>query len=757
MQQWGYKLGGSVQIDNLIYRYFANSNRLKSVSDLSGATTNTGLGDFYRSTIHPSGSSPSGFRVDYTYDVDGNMVKDWNKDIGDASTDGITYNYMHLPMLIKVKKTATTEKGTIEYIYDAAGNKLEKIVRENVAVTTDNPSGKIIKTTTYLNGFIYEAVSPAPVSGTTNPLLQFFGHEEGRVRLKRTTVNSVTSTSYVVDYMLKDHLGNVRTVLTDEQQKDIYQATMETAAQAFEVALFGTLVQTKAVVKPVGFDTDAANARVCRLRPMGSTSPTSISNPGTADIGPGVMLKVMAGDKINAQTYFWQSRELVPANNNTNTDIINVLLGALTGNLSAASGGKLSATDISSNSGIINSSVTSFLSSQAISSNTEAEKVYLSWILLDEQQLKLVSSGSGFVGVDPNTFTPGNGKVLLQANGGQPINIPKNGYLYVYVSSEVRKIDAYFDDIRVEHVRGALVEENAYTSWGSVAKGISSNAANKLENKYKYNGKELQSKEFSDGSGLEEYDYGARHYNAQIGRFMVQDRFADKYFDFSPYSYTRNNPISNIDVNGDSVWTTTNEDGVKTLHVTGTVIDMSKNKLTNEQLTDAAARIASSITEAYTSNDPDNVLNVDVQITVSNSVKDTKKTDHVFAFYEKGDLPDPNHMGKKMHPEVSGVADFGQKGIALSKSILESKPTTDPNNGYYGTGLDGKGASTLERTSAHKFGHSLGLGHEDAPPGSLMRQSSDKDPGMKITNPQSKEFQKNIKDGNVNGKRRFYL
>ena len=83
--------------------------------------------------------------------------------------------------------------------------------------------------------------------------------------------------------------------------------------------------------------------------------------------------------------------------------------------------------------------------------------------------------------------------------------------------------------------------------------GISSKASGNLQNKNKYNGKELQSQEFSDGSGLEEYDYGARHYNSQIGRFMTQDRFAEKYLASSPYSYAANNPIAFIDVNGDSI------------------------------------------------------------------------------------------------------------------------------------------------------------------------------------------------------------
>ncbi len=56
-------------------------------------------------------------------------------------------------------------KGTIEYTYDATGNKLEKKITENHIVTN---------ITSYVSGFVYQ-----------NDTLQFTGQEEGRIRFAK--------------------------------------------------------------------------------------------------------------------------------------------------------------------------------------------------------------------------------------------------------------------------------------------------------------------------------------------------------------------------------------------------------------------------------------------------------------------------------------------------------------------------------------------------------------------------------------------
>ncbi|WP_408912591.1 RHS repeat domain-containing protein [Chryseobacterium chendengshani] len=95
-----------------------------------------------------------------------------------------------------------------------------------------------------------------------------------------------------------------------------------------------------------------------------------------------------------------------------------------------------------------------------------------------------------------------------------------------------------------------VLEENNYYPFGLKHEGYNALAGNPSY-QYKYNGKELQE------TGM--YDYGARFYMPDIGRWGVVDPLAEKSRRFSTYTYALDNPIMFIDPDGREATTYTGQ------------------------------------------------------------------------------------------------------------------------------------------------------------------------------------------------------
>ncbi len=214
------------------------------------------------------------------------------------------------------------------------------------------------------------------------------------------------------------------------------------------------------------------------------------------------------------------------------------------------------------------------------------------------------------------------------------------------------------------------------------------------ENRYTYNGKEKQTE-----LGLDQLDYGSRFYDPVIGRFSTTDRFSEKYYGLSMYSYAANNPISNIDINGDSTWTTTNQ--IKkgnnitiyaTTHITGKVLKASSGYGT---ASDLASKLNSRLNAQTGQTREENaeggitttVYNIDANYEGANSMSDVSKSDHLVVIVNDvlGDS-DPKLGGKS----AGGIAPLWGK-IAY---------------------IEG-GSGALE-TAFHEVGHNLGLLHPNS-------------------------------------------
>ncbi len=99
---------------------------------------------------------------------------------------------------------------------------------------------------------------------------------------------------------------------------------------------------------------------------------------------------------------------------------------------------------------------------------------------------------------------------------------------------------------------GNILQEDAYYPFGMNIAGLSYSDASP-ENRYKYNGKrctERSRSELEGEFGLDWYDYGARFYDAILGRWHVRDPLAEEEYQWTSYNYTFNRPIKFVDPDG---------------------------------------------------------------------------------------------------------------------------------------------------------------------------------------------------------------
>lgn len=537
MQQWGTKLGQPAPflMDNLTYKYASDgmSNRLQAVND--GIGTNYHLGEFNELGAAGSGS-------DYNYDENGNATSDVNRDI-----TGITYNYLNKPLLIQF---ASNGGRSIRFTYDAAGNVLSKIIEEEAL-------GLPQKQIDYLGGLEYQ-----------DDTLTSIAHPKGRVRPVLVTLNNNTSQwGYEYDYFIKDHMGNVRSVITEEVDSNwweplvtsglpdltpcegckpapgsnggtvlggytmgerIYTVTNELANAPLEEATFDNVAATR-------------DAKPASSNPY-DVKATKLNEGEGKIIGPSIMLKVAAGDKITINTgaYYDASGEVDSTSHATVEQLVGGLISALVGEGDYHT----------INEGGISPEVTggALSQSQFVAAmqelklhnqvNTHKPQAFLNYLLLDEQ-MNVVGDQSGFL----QTTNGGSWNTL----NVQEMELMRSGFVVVFLSNE-SAMNVHFDNLNVVHYKGKLLEENHYYPYGLTltSKAFTGAATN---NKL-YAGKELHRNEFSDGTGLEWSNFGARQYDPQIGMWHSIDPLAEQAASLTPYHYCNDNPVAFADPTG---------------------------------------------------------------------------------------------------------------------------------------------------------------------------------------------------------------
>ncbi len=171
----------------------------------------------------------------------------------------------------------------------------------------------------------------------------------------------------------------------------------------------------------------------------------------------------------------------------------------------------------------------------AFSDNDEIPKAYLQYLYF-ENNYKFKKSGFRQISKEGE----GSFETLTLEHVAE-----EDGFMMMYVANETNEdLNVFFDDLTVVHSEGPVIRKDDYYPFGLSYN--TSTLGGALTNKYLYNGKEFEG-EF----GLNWNDYGARMYDAALGRFSTVDPKSEIYSNWSPYLYGANNPVRYEDTNGE--------------------------------------------------------------------------------------------------------------------------------------------------------------------------------------------------------------
>ncbi len=422
------------------------------------------------------------------------MTADKNKSIY------ITYNHLNLPYLVQ-----KTTGDNILYYYDATGRKLSQQVTGS--------SFNAVKKTDYAGSYFYENDTLKFINHAGPPELQR-RREEGRVIM--------TGPTKEYQYNLKDHLGNVRTTFTTKDETIVTTATLEASNMLAEKSQYLRYDEAKKVYSTLLDNTNGALPGYSQR----------LNGTVNEKYGLAKSLSVMPGDVIQLEVY---AKYLDPSRTNWTGTIFETLVAQIAAH----------ATGVVINGITYNSSSASFptgFGTLTSKDDNGAPKAYLNWLIFD-RNYQFITGGFKQISQAAKETGTGTGFEWVHPSQGDII-ITDAGYLYAYLSNEsLTQVEVYFDDFKVTHVKSPVIATNDYYPFGLAFNSYS--RENSTSQDYKYNGKEEQNE-----LGLGWLDYGARMYMPEIGRWITIDPFVDRFNDVTPYSYTNNNPLNHIDLDG---------------------------------------------------------------------------------------------------------------------------------------------------------------------------------------------------------------